>query len=176
MSRPLSLSQVMSIPDILDQTRYLMSFGSIPGGGESRSLSIKCFNCTIPGMSNEAFEAMMGGVPSVNFRGRPIMNSPISLSFYEDSRMLTLSRLRTWSQMCAGSESGNSQGYIDEYSVTAKLFVFDTTGEIAAEHKIYRMYPVEIPEITLSSESSAPVQVQTSFRFTTFESSTHVTR
>lgn len=172
MTRPLEITDVLGEPDILDLNRFLMVFPSIPGGGNSRNLAIRCFSASIPGISNEAFEAMMGG-HTMNYRGRKIYNNPISLSFYEDVNMNTLRTLRGWHERVVGSQSGNSLGYIDDYSATGYLYSFDTTGAAAALHKLFRAFPAELPEITHSSESSTAVQIQASFRFTYMEADTH---
>ena len=170
---PIALNDVLGIPDILDASRFLMLFGQVPGGGsDTRHLSIKAFNVTMPGVNSEAFEAVMGG-RSVNFRGRRVYNNPVSLSFYEDSRMQTLTTLRTWMEYVVGTQSGNSVGYVDDYSVDASLIIFDTTGARVAQHTIYRVYPVDIGEVSLSSESSTSLQITAQFRFTYFLADTH---
>lgn len=170
--RPISLSDALSIPDLLDQSRYTLYLGQIPGSGDSRDLTIKCFMATTPGMANEAFEAVLGG-HQVNFRGRMLLNQTLTFSFYEDSRMNTLTKLRTWHEYVVGTESGNSQGYVDDYSVDAQLAVYDTVGLLVGNHIIYRLYPNDVPEIQQSGESSSAMQINASFKFTYMLANTH---
>lgn len=172
MASPITLQEVVALPDILDQTRFTLDFGSIPGGGDSNGLLIKCINAVLPPSSNEAFDAFMGG-HAVNYRGRKQPSTPLSIAFYEDSNAGTLTALRTWHEHIVGTVTGDSQGYLEDYSVTARLTVFDNTGNETMWHDIKQIYPMEIPEVTMSAESSTPVQVQVQFRYTSFESNTH---
>lgn len=172
--QPLTMYDALSLPDILDQSRYLIMFGIIPGSGDSRELSIACTACAWPGTSNEAYDVNLAGGFQLNFRGRRLHNTTMSLSFVVDGKAEVLHKLRSWKEFAAGSVSQNSQAYIANgpssgsggYSVTAQLYHFDTTGRVAVAHEIYRMYPQDIPEVSLTSDSSSPAIVTTTFRFT----------
>lgn len=170
-ARPISLSDALAIPDILDAVRYTLYFGQIPGSGNTNHLTVKAFNASVPGESNESFDTFMGG-HNRNFRGKRVFSNPLSVSFYEDSLSQTMTDLRTWHQNIAGTESGNSNGYLADYSVDAMLTVFDTAGRATATHIIHQAYLMDLNEIPLSAESSAAVQVTAQIKYSYMTSNT----
>lgn len=167
---PSTLDNVLALPDILDAQRFLLIVGDIPGSSFDETFSFKVSSFSIPGTSNEAFDVNLGG-GQLNFRGRRLYGTTLSLTMYEDSQGNTLRPLREWMERIAGSQSGNSEGYVDDYSVTAQLSQFDTTGKEVARYLIHRFYPNDIPEVSLSAESSQAMQINCSFRMTFFTSS-----
>ena len=169
MANPATLSNVLALPDIIDAQKFILILGDIPGFGSANSLSFKVSSFSVPGTSNEAFDVNLPGGP-LNFRGRRIYANSMSLTMYEDSKMETLRPLREWMEYIAGSETGASGGYIEDYSITAQLSQFDTTNKEVARYLIHRFYPNDIPEVSLSGESSAAMQVTCSFRMTYFTS------
>lgn len=166
MSR-ISFEQVNSIPDVLDQSAFELVLGSIPIAGGSQDLTIKCQNVSIPGFSNEAFEAMMHGHVK-RFRGRKMYPRQLSATFYEDSRFLTHTKLRQWHEFIAGSESNNSQGFQDEYSVVAELRVYNTVGDLISTNRIEGFFPQDVPDVQLDGSASQGVSVAVTFSYDRF--------
>ena len=163
----ISYSQVNSLPDILDQTAFELVFGSIPLGGNAERLTYKCQNVSIPGMSTEAYEAMLHGFVK-RFRGRKTYPRQLSASFYEDMEFGTLNMFRAWSEAVAGSESGNSRGYQADYSINAYLFVYDTTGREIAVHTMEGFFPQDVPDVQMDGSSSGAVSVPITFSYDRF--------
>jgi len=159
-----SFAQVTSQADLLDQVGFLLDLGVIPGVGGSEHLSIKCLNCPLPGMGQEDMKVVLHG-HQIGFRGRRNNPGTVSPTFYEDSRMLTLDALRGWLEYTAGSESGNSQGYKNQYAVDANLIVYDTTGKAVRAHIIEGMRIQDVPDVTFDGGSSAPIQVAPTFAY-----------
>lgn len=164
MPRPYSLSKVATVTDIMDQGRFLLLLGSVPGGGDTDSLSVRCFNTVIPGTSSEVMEVPMHG-HTLRYRGRKIHASPMTVAFWEDSNMEAYDILWEWSEAVTDTETGDSIGYLNEYSVTAQVSKFDTKGEEAARFRIYNVFPQDLTDLNLSDEGSAPLQVQCMFAF-----------
>lgn len=171
----ISLSQVQSLPDILDQTRFVLQLGILPGGLNTEELTVRCFAAAIPGTSNEFFETNMGGHQR-KFRGRKMYPRILPVSFYEDVRMDTFNKLLSWDQMIAGTESGNSAGYQSDYTITAELEVYDTAGVLASTFRMHRFAIADTPDTNLSTESSMGVQVQAQFTYDYYTSSTFAMR
>lgn len=167
--RPITLDEALSVHDILDASRFRLAFNQIPIIGVNNPFSLKVTTASIPGMSSEVFEAPIGG-HGRNFRGRKIFNSQLMVGFWVDGQAETLKILRTWHEAVAGTKSGNSIGFLDEYSVSASMYNFDTVGNPVISHAIYQLYPQDVPEIQVSSEASSPMQMQATFRFSWFES------
>ena len=170
MVAPITLSEVLSIVnDVADASRYLLLLGSIPGSGESSSLSIKCFQAELPGIGNQAYDATMSG-HTVNFRGRVVFTQTMSCAFYVDGNGDTLRRLQQWHENVAGTESGNSQGYVDDYAVDATLISFDTTGKEYNRYTVYRVYPDNVPPSNVDGGNSQAAMIQVSFKYCYHES------
>lgn len=160
----ISFREINAQPDILDQTGFLLDLGTLPLGGSSQNLAIKCLNCPIPGMGNEAMKVPLHG-HTFGFRGRRTNPGTFSPTFYEVSDMSTLDVLRLWLEFTVGSESGNSGGYKREYAVDANLIVYDTTGKAIKAHIIEGCIIQDVPDVTMDGSSSSPVQVAPTFGY-----------
>ena len=160
----ISFNQINAQPDILDQTAFLLDFGTIPGAGNSEHLAIKCLNVPIPGMGNEKMSVALHG-HTFGFRGRRTYPGTFSPTFYEDSLMRTLRALQGWLEVTVGSNTGNSQGYKSDYAVDANLIVYDTTGLAIAAHIIENCIIQDVPDVTFDGSSSSPVQVAPTFGY-----------
>lgn len=163
MSR-ISFTQVASLPDVLDQVAYEMFFGNIPGSGDSKGLNLRSKDTNVPGFSNESFAVTLHG-HTRNFRGRSTPSGTWSTNFVETSDGYTLATVRDWHERVVGSESGNSKGYLKEYSVTARLKLYDTTGKVVREATLLEVYPQEVGDTTISGESSAAVSISVTWKY-----------
>lgn len=153
--------------DILDQTGFKLIMGAVPLAGITDALTYKCQNVSIPGFGNEAFEAMMHGHVT-RHRGRKTYPRSLSATFYEEANFSTLNQLRAWHEFVVGSESGNSGGYRDEYSVDAYLLVYDTTGKEVARHTMEYFFPQDISDTQLDGSSSNAVSISVTFSYDRF--------
>lgn len=163
MSR-ISFTQVASLPDTADVIAYEMNFGSIPGVGNSNGLTLRSKDTNIPGISNESFASTLHG-HTRNFRGRGMWPGTWSTTFVETVDGYILSTLRAWHEMVVGSTSGNSQGYLSEYSVTAQLIVYDTAGKPFKRMTIEEVFPQDIPDVQLSGEASAAMNIPVTWKY-----------
>lgn len=167
--QPITLSQAQAVPDQIDQTRFTVEFGAIPGGGNSEGLTIKCFSAIIPGASTEVYETNMGGHKR-RFSGRKLYPNILSFSFYEDASGDTFIQLLQWLEFTRGSESGNSGDYIDGYAIQARIAQYDTVGVETNVWIPHRCFPFDLQDTQLSTESSQAVQVQVQMSYDFFES------
>lgn len=160
----ISFANINSLPDLLDQTAFLLDLGTIPFSGGAQHLAIKCLNCPIPGMGQEGMTTPLHG-HNLGFRGRRTSPGTFSPTFYEDSLLATITALQGWLEFTVGSESGNSQGYKRDYAVDANLIVYDTTGKAIKAHIIEACRIQDIPDVTFDGSSSSPVQVAPTFAY-----------
>lgn len=163
MSR-VAFSETAALPDTLDVIAYEMLFGNIPGGGNSKGLNLRSTDTNIPGISNESFTSTVHG-HTRNFRGRPMFSGTWSTTFIETVDGFTLRTIRRWHERVAGVESGNSAGYLSQYSVTAKLIVYDTTGKKVNHYILEEVYPQDLPDVQLSGEASAAMKVPVTWKY-----------
>lgn len=164
----IGFNTVASIPDVLDVIAYEIIFGSIPGSGDSRGLTIRSKDTNIPGFSNEKFSVTLHG-HTRHFRGRLTPSGTWSTTFVETVDGYTWRTLKSWHERVVGSRSGNSTGYLADYSADVRLLVYDTTGATVAIRTIRELFPQEVPEVALSGEASAAMNVPVTWSFSLVE-------
>lgn len=159
----ISFTEVASQPDAADQVAFEVLFGTIPGVNNSRPLTIACQNVQIVGTSNEAFSVVLHG-HNRNFRGRRMNATQMTCTFIETSGHEVQERLLRWKEQVAGFESGNSQGYLRDYSVLCQVISYDTTGKVALRRNVEELFIQDIPELTHDGSSSAQMPVTATFK------------
>jgi hypothetical protein len=161
----LTQSQMQALPDVLASDRFIINFGSIPGYGDTSSdLTLKCMDVQISGNSNERFEVPLGNVVR-SFRGKKNYSRTLACTFAETVDLTTLAALRQWLEQVVGTDSGNSQGYINDYSVTAQIQVFDTTGAVADNVSVFRCFIIDLQDHNMQTQSSQAVTLNATFSY-----------
>ena len=160
----ISFSEVSSMPDAADQVAFELLLGAVPGISDSTDLTIQCLNAQIPGASTEAFSVTLHG-HTRNFSGRAMNSGTLSVTFSEVAPHTIQKKLWTWKEYTRGMESGNSQGYLADYSVLAYLISYDTAGKPVARRKIEECFIQEIPDVQHDGSSSAAMQIPATFKF-----------
>jgi len=163
----ISFSEVAALPDVSDVVAYEFLLGNIPGSSNTRHLTLKCTTVSIPGFSNESFVQKLHG-HALNFRGDKMYPQIISTTFVEDSTMATQTDLRNWHERVVGTNSGNSAGYKSEYSVSAQLIIYDTTGAVNNRVTFESVFPNDVSDINLTGDASAAMLVTASFKYDRF--------
>lgn len=159
----ISYTEVAAQPDAADQVAFELLFGQIPGVSNSRPLTIACQNVQIVGTSNEAYSVVLHG-HNRNFRGRRMNATQMTATFVETSGHEVQERLLRWKEFVAGFESGNSQGYLRDYSVLAQVISYDTTGKVAMRRNVEEVFIQDIPEITHDGSTSASMPITATFK------------
>ena len=162
---PLTQTQMQALPDVLTTDRFILNFGSIPITGDSYgALSLKCVDVSMPGSQNARFDVPLGNVDR-SFRGKKTYGRQFSAAFSETVDLSSLRKLRNWLEACAGTDSGNSQGYISDYAVTANLQVFDTTGAAADYCDIFRCFIFDLQDIGLENSQTQGMRATAQFSY-----------
>lgn len=157
-------ADVQSLPDILASDRFVLNLGSIPGSGDSRSLSIKCMDAMMSGYSNEAFPVPLNTHTRM-FRGRKTYPRTLQIQYVEDVGVDTNYRLRKWMEDIVGTDSGSSNGYIADYAITSQLEVYDTAGALADLGAYFRFFPIDVQGYSMNGQQSNPVVISCTFSF-----------
>lgn len=165
MVQKLSHDEIQNLPDALTTEAFVLMFGSIPGSSSTRRLTLQCKTCQVPAISNETIQIQLAGFQKRQ-SGTNNNDGTFTCTFMETKDMAISSRLRTWFQYCRGTITNSSIGYSEDYSRTAELTVFDTTGKAAAKYTIYKVSPQNIDAVALDSSSNAgAVEVSVTFRY-----------
>lgn len=163
MSR-ISFTQINSLPDILDASAFELVMGNIPLAGGTQDLTLKCQQVSIPGYSNEAFEALLHG-HVLKFRGRKMYPRTLSVTFLEDSTFATWNKLKLWDEFIAGTDSGNSQAFKEIYTINPSLVIYNTIGAVASTIKFENFFIQEVSDVQLDGTSSQALNVQAMFSY-----------
>lgn len=165
MVQRIQRDEINSLPDALTNDAFTLMFGSIPGESDTRRLMLQCQSAQEPEETNEAITTMLAGFQKRQ-SGTNTNQGTFQVTFLETVDLAVLSRIRTWKQYCRGTATGSSVGYSQDYTRTAELTVFDTTGAEAKKVTIYKCFPSNIDAISYdSSNSAAPVIVTVTFTY-----------
>lgn len=166
MTSRITFNEAESIKDILagDNFRFVFN-GRIPGASKDVSkLEIKVNSTSIPGIANEAMTANIGGY-ALGFRGRVIFPGVLPITFFEDSKSETRTILGEWHEFVVKQKENVSQGDKEDYSLDCDLYVFDHRGIVSAVYEYENLFIQDISEIPLSTDGTAPVMIQASFKY-----------
>lgn len=165
MVKKITRDEIQNLPDVLTNEAFVLLFDSIPGSSDGKRLTLQCKNCTIPALTNDTITIQLAGFQKRQ-SGTNTNGGKINCTFTETHDMAISSRLRTWMQYCRGTTTNSSIGYSEDYSRTATLTVFDTTGKEAATYTLYKVSPEEVSDVSLDSSASAsPVEIACTFRY-----------
>lgn len=162
MARPISLSEVVAIPDILGSFRHVVQFDVTPGAGSRNvaGLRIKNVSLTMPQIQIGQVRTPVFNFPR-SFRGFREHQNRFSASFYEDSNGNTWKTLWEWHKRVIDPETFTSLTQ-SNYSVNCEIELFDTTGKPAITYIATRVWPIEMtpPELETSNTEPAVIQVE----------------
>lgn len=160
----IAYTEVQALPDAADQVPFELLLGTVPGIANSRQLTVSCLNVQIAGSQNEAFDVTLHG-HTRHFRGRRMNSGTLSATFVEVSGHLIRKQLTSWLEFCAGYESGNSQGYLADYSVLAQLVSYDTNGVVASRTVYEELFIQDLADLQHDGANSASMPLTVSFKF-----------
>lgn len=168
---PVTLSNVMALPDILDAVRMNLMISPVPGvisNKEVQELYIKSVAITPPVTRiGQVRVGLLGHYTS--WRGMADNGNTFSATFYEDSKGYTVYALTKWREICCTTENTNSKRKTD-YARTASIEAYDTAGKIAYRIKMTGVWPMMVTSPpSAESSTAARVDVQFSFDFSDLE-------
>ena len=165
-----SLTDILSIPDILSPDAFYLAITQVPGsGGDLRNLALKCLNCSIAGFSTEKITVPIHSHQR-NFRGRGIQPQTLSVTYYEDQTHDTWKIVKGWKEFMVGTISGNSQDFLKGYSTSATLEIYDHTGNTIHTMTFYNVFPTDVGDIAIDGSSSSAMQIPVTFSYDYTES------
>lgn len=157
-----SLNDVSSVQDPLQTWNWDLFLPSIPGGGNSRELTIKCISSTIPGSAVEQVGVEAHGV-KLNFAGRRTWTGTWSATFFESRNSSTRDSFIKWLEF-ARSWKNNSGAYKADYAVSGELALYDDLPQVVRSIKMLGMFPLTVDDVSLD-QSSGVVTYSVSFSF-----------
>ena len=162
-----TLSQVSSLPDILGSSRHVLKFGPIPGADDdgnysigSAGLTYKRAEVTIPQIQIGQVRVPLLGFPRA-FRGSMDHQNRFTAVFFEDVNGGTTQTMFAWLKSVRSFDDGTG-GAQSDYTVNARLEVYDTTGKMAFGLALDNVWPTAVTP-SQSSEAEEPVRIAVDF-------------
>lgn len=160
----MSLTRQESAPDNLDNARFELLLGTIPGGGSTTNFTLGITTTSYPGWGNETWEAPVNGHIR-KFRGRKTYPRTLSVTYNDFVTFENTTKLRQWNEFIVGTDSGNSSGYRVDYSINADLIVYDVTGVAIDDTTMWKMFLNDLPDVTVDGQASAGFTATCTFSY-----------
>lgn len=162
----ISMSQFQALPDMLSNDNWVFMLSGIPGynGSVFNDVCLKALSATIPGVSQEAFQVTIAGFVRF-FRGRKLYSHTLSIALSETVDFSATNAMRSWNEYIAGTNSGTSKGYSNDYTVTGTIYTFDTTGKAVDVANFRKLQLTDLGDTSLNGESTQAMTLNPTFRF-----------
>lgn len=158
-----SLQDVAGLPDPLLSYNFDLIFPSIPGGGSTRAMTVKCMSTALPGMQLEQQTASLHGV-EINYAGRQIWTKTFQATFIETRDGGTRAAIRRWIEF-ARNNKANSGNYKSQYGVDAVMLLYDDIPNVINTTKIVGCFPTQLDDVNMDGAQGTIVQVSVTFSY-----------
>lgn len=160
MARP-SYSDVRSLPDPLLSYNFALVIPNIPGGGDTKRLTLKCQSTSIPGTSVEDVTVSLHGI-DLKFAGRQMWTHTLSATYIETRDMGTRFAVKQWIEFARNSRN-NSGNFKSDYATIADLILYDDVGNEIRTIRMEGFFPQNLDDAAVDGTNSAAVTVTVSW-------------
>lgn len=158
-----SLQDVAGLPDPLLSYNFDLFFPTIPGGGNTRGMTVKCMSTALPGMQLEQQTAALHGV-EINYAGRQIWQKTFQATFIETRDATTRFAIRKWVEFARNNRQ-NRGNYKADYGVDAVMRLYDDIPNVINETKIIGVFPTQLDDVNMDGSQGSIVQVSVTFSY-----------
>lgn len=158
-----SLSDVSGLADPILSYNFDMMFPSFPGGGDARSMIVKCMTTVLPGMELEQVTSALHGV-EVSHAGRQIFSKTFQATFYETRDGATRGSIRKWIEF-ARNNGKNAGNFKRDYAITVDLLVYDDIPNIINTIKVFGLFPKQIDDQSFDGSNSNVITSSVTFSY-----------
>jgi len=166
MSRT-SLADISSLPDPLLGYNFDMLIPNIPGGGNTRALTLKCMQTNIPGQQIDQILIQLHGAETVS-AGRQTFTHTLAVTYLETRDMTTRDAIRQWMDFTRNVRT-NSGNFKSSYATDAKILMYDDAGTTVRTINIRSMWPQEMPDVALDGATSTAVNIAVTFQYDSWD-------
>ncbi len=166
MAKP-ALLDILSIADPMLSDNFELIFGSIPGSSDTQPFRIQCRTASKPGMTLEQVTYDLFG-HTVEFAGRLTYSHTMSVEYVENYQGSITRALEKWQELIRSHRSQHGSFKAD-YTVTADLNIYDQTGELSLNYRVFNMWPTEVPELAFDGSSATALSVGATFSYDYYE-------
>ncbi len=168
MAKP-SFDDVSSVADPMLNDNFVLTFPSIPGGGDGRKLKLQCKTAVKPGTTLAEVEVELFGHKLMHAARRTWSNE-ISVEFVEDNTGTITKALEGWAEIIRAAKTQHG-AFKATYAVDATLQIFDQTGAVVMTYTLRRCWPSQVPDIQFDGSGGAIITLGASFKFDIVERS-----
>ena len=157
-----SMTSLSAMPDALMNGRYEVALRPNSLSADfMRTLKLRCQTCDIPMPTVEQVTVGLHG-HDMNYRGRGTFPKSMTITFSEMVTADVMKYLYEWKELVVGTHSGNGE-YRDQYSCTGLAGIVDNYGRVAIQQRIFKMWLMEITNLSVDGQGSAPVLFSCTF-------------
>jgi hypothetical protein len=160
------LNDIRSLPDPFFGYNFDLIIPNVPGGGDARSLTIKCMSTSLPGKSTEDTTVSLHGV-DVKYAGREMYTHTLSVVYLETRDLGTHRAISAWLDLQRNARN-NTGSYKTEYATEANLQLYDDTGAVIQTIKLDGFFPQNMDDSALDGSNSTPVNIAVTFVYDTW--------
>ena len=156
-------TDVRSLPDPLLSYNFDLIIPNIPGGGDTKRLTIKCQSSSIPGTSVEDVTVSLHGV-DLKFAGRQMWSHTLTTTYVETRDMSTRFAIKRWIEFCRNTRL-NSGNYKANYATLADLVLYDDVGNVIRTTRMEGFFPQTMDDAAVDGTSSTVVTIGVTFAY-----------
>lgn len=140
------------------------------GGGDSRTLSLRCISASVPGRSFTKIHIPFKQTAGVDYAGKLEYDHTWTLTFVEGEDRAIFDAFYNWSQLIIDDYSGTGvadPGYKADAYIT---LLTRAEGLVNNKIKLIGCWPSKIAEITVGNDQDKEVQLSVTLSFDRWES------
>lgn len=155
MVQPISMSESMSVGDVLDIARTSILFPHVPllSDRQLRNLTLTGVNVSVPGVRIGQIRVPLFG-HVLSFRGDRDHGNNFTASFFLDKNAEAMGVIMLWQEYCSRSRD-NSSWRKKDYAVDSYFQCFDAKGELAFQFRLSGTWPSQAAPPTGGENSDA---------------------
>jgi hypothetical protein len=161
-----SLTDIRGLPDPLYGYNFDLIIPNVPGGGNSRELTIKVMTTSIPGMSLDDVTVTLKGI-DVKYAGRQMFTHTLEATYMETRNLSTHDAISQWIRLARDVRT-NTGSLKNSYATTANLVLYDDSNNPVRTYVLDGFFPQTIGDSSLDSGSSTPVSMSVTFAYDTW--------
>lgn len=158
-----SYSDARALPDPLLSYNFDLIIANVPGGGDSRALTIKCQSTEIPGTQVEDVTVFLHGA-ELKYMGRQTWTHTLSAQYLETRDMSTRFAIKNWIEFGRNIRQ-NTGRFKSQYATNADMVLYDDAGNTTRTIRLEGFFPQTLSEASVDGSTSTPVTYPVTFYY-----------
>lgn len=160
---PVTLQQVVSLPDVLLQDHFDLLIPNPPGGGDGEALMIRNMTAVLPGRSNRPIPVELHRHKTF-YGGKRDYGNSFSASWVDTTDRRVINTLKSWQDLITDPTTGLPLPKT-VYNTTATITIYDASNAPSELRTFHGLFIVSLEASNLSGSSNQPLPVSATFSF-----------